>query len=212
MKSAKMGILWSANFQDACAAFGMEQALIVMLTNPEMFQTVIDRITDFYLEANDIFYRAADGELDMVLIGNDFGSQLSLMVSPELLRQFVFPTAKKLIEQAHGYGIKVMYHSCGAIKEVIPDLIKCGVDVIHPIQALASGMEPRGLRDEFADQISFCGGVDAQHLLVNGQPEDILKKVKELEELFPTGLIISPSHEAILSDINPANIEALFRT
>ena len=52
----KMGIMWSAHFQDACSAFGMEQALMTMLTNPEMFRAVIDRITDFYLKANEIFY------------------------------------------------------------------------------------------------------------------------------------------------------------
>ncbi len=206
----KLGVLWSAHFQDACSAFGMQNALITMLTEPEMFQAVIDRITEFYLQANEIFYQAAAGEVEMVLIGNDFGSQQALMVDPDSLRRFVFPGTKKLIDQAHAHGIKVMHHSCGAIREIIPDLIALGVDVIHPIQALATGMDPQGLHDDFAGQVCFCGGVDAQNLLVNGTPEQVQAKVHELCELFPTGLIISPSHEAILPDIPPANIEALF--
>lgn len=208
--SIRMGILWSAHFQDACAAFGMEQALMVMLTNPEMFRAVIDRITDFYLEANEIFFESTKGMLDVVLIGNDFGSQTGLMVDPASLREFVFPGTKKLIDQAKSYGLIVMHHSCGSIFPIIQDLADLGADIIHPIQALANDMDAPNLRTNFTGKVAFCGGVDAQNLLVNGKPDEIAKKVAELKELFPTGLIISPSHEAILSDINPANIAALF--
>jgi uroporphyrinogen decarboxylase len=206
----KLGVLWSAHFQDACAAFGMENAMMVMLTEPEMFRAVINRITEFYLEANEIFYKAAEGYVEAVLIGNDFGSQTGLMVSPKLLREFVFPGTKKLIDQAHSYGIKVIHHSCGAIRKIIPDLIDCGADVIHPIQALARGMDPRELHAEFGSRTAFCGGVDAQNLLVNGSPDEVRAKVRELRAIFLTGLIISPSHEAILPDIPPENIAALF--
>ncbi|NDW11407.1 methyltransferase [Bacteroides sp. 214] len=207
---AIMGVSWSAHFQDACAAFGMETALMTMVMNPDMFKAVINRITDFYLRANEIFYKATQGKIHAVLIGNDFGSQNNLMVSPEMLREFVFDGTKKMIEQAKKYNLKVVHHSCGSIYDVIPDLIELGVDVIHPIQALAAKMEPQRLHDDFGSKVSFCGGVDAQYLLVNGKPEEVYAKVKELEGIFPTGLIISPSHEAILTDIPPANIEALF--
>jgi uroporphyrinogen decarboxylase len=104
----------------------------------------------------------------------------------------------------------VLYHSCGSIFDVIPDLIEAGVDVVHPIQALAKDMEPDKLKANFGDRVSFCGGVDAQNLLVNGTPDQIAAKVIELRKIFSTGLIVSPSHEAILPDVNPANIEALF--
>jgi uroporphyrinogen decarboxylase len=208
---AVWGILWSAHFQDACAAFGMEEALIRMMTEPEMFQAVINRILAFYLEANEIFYKATAGKLHAVLIGNDLGSQNGLMIDPDSIRTFVLPGTRLLVEQAKRYGLKVVHHSCGSIYEVIPDLIDCGVDVIHPIQALASNMEPWRLKQDFGDRVSFCGGVDAQYLLVNGTPAEVADKVRELKELFPTGLILSPSHEAILPDIPPANVEALFR-
>jgi uroporphyrinogen decarboxylase len=206
----KMGILWSAHFQDACAAFGMEQALMVMLANPDMFKAVIDRITDFYLKANEIFYESTKGFLDAILIGNDFGSQTCLMVDPDTLREFVFPGTQKLIEQAKSYGLTVMHHSCGSIFPIIQDLADLGADIIHPIQALANEMDAPNLKKHFDGKVAFCGGIDAQNLLVNGKPEDVAKKVLELKELFPSGLIISPSHEAILPDIAPANIHALF--
>ena len=206
----RMGVMWSAHFQDACAAFGMEKALMVMLMYPEMFTAVIDRITDFYLKANKLFYEATKGYLDAVLIGNDFGSQCGLMVDPDSLRTYVFPGTKKLVDQAKSYGLKVIHHSCGSIYPIIEDLIEMGIDSIHPIQALAQDMDAPTLKAGFAGKTSFCGGVDAQHLLVNGTPGQVSDKVHELKQLFPTGLIISPSHEAILPDIPPANIEALF--
>ncbi len=208
----RMGIMWSAHFQDACAAFGMEQALVVMMINPDMFQAVIDRIIAFYLKANEIFYEATKGELDGILIGNDFGSQCSLLVAPDDLRRFVLPGTKKLIDQAKSYGLKVVHHSCGSIYPVIGDLFDIGVDAIHPIQALATDMNAEKLKEDFDGRGAFFGGIDAQHLLVNGSPEEIIKDVNRLTALFPTGLVLSPSHEAILPDINPANIEAIFKS
>jgi uroporphyrinogen decarboxylase len=207
---AVLGVIWSAHFQDACAAFGMENAFVQMIQAPDMFQAVIDRIADFYVAANEIFYEATQGELHAVLIGNDFGCQTGLMLSPDMIRQFALPGTRRLAEQARSYGVKVIHHSCGSIRDIIGDLIDIGVDAVHPIQALAAGMEPRALKRDFGDRISFCGGVDAQNLMVNGTPDQIRAKVEELKEIFPTGLIISPSHEAILPDTPPANVEAMF--
>ena len=205
-----LGMLWSAHFQDACAAFGMETAFMNMLANPEIYEAINEKIMQFYLKANEIFYEATKGRLNAVLIGNDMGSQRGLMISPEMVRKFVIPGCKRLVDQAHSYGVKVIYHSCGSIVDVIPDLIEAGVDAVHPIQALAVGMDPHNLKEKFEGKVSFCGGVDTQDLLVNGSPDDVRAKVKELRTIFPTGLIISPSHEAIMPDVPPANIHALF--
>ena len=206
-----MGVLWSAHFQDIYSAFGMSTAFVKMLRYPVIFNAVHDRIVEFYLKANKIFYEATKGMLDAVLIGNDFGGQKRLMLSPENIRKFAMPGAKKIVDQAKSYGLKVIYHSCGSIFEAIPEFIKIGVDAIHPIQALAASMEPERLKNQFFDRVSFCGGVDAQELLVFGTPNQIREKVYKLKKIFPTGLIISPSHEAILPDIPPENIEALFQ-
>jgi uroporphyrinogen decarboxylase len=207
---AALGVLWSAHFQDTCAAFGMENAFMAMYDNPEGYELVNNRILDFYLRANKVFLENTKGRINVILIGNDMGSQLGLMISRDAIKRFVIPGAKALIDQAHSYGVKVIYHSCGSIHAIIGDLIEAGTDVIHPIQALAAGMEPDVLKKEFGSRTAFCGGVDAQHLLVNGTPDMIKEKVDELRRIFPTGLIISPSHEAILPDIPPVNIEYLF--
>lgn len=207
---ARMGIMWSAHFQDACSAFGMEHALMTMLMNPEMFKVVIDRITEFYLKANEIFYESTKGHLDVVLIGNDFGSQTGLMLDPELIRQVVLPGTKLIIEQAQSYGLKVMHHSCGSIFPILDDIMQVGADIIHPLQAKAKDMSVENIHAHFAGKSAFCGGIDAQYLLVEGSPDEVTQRVNEVMDVFTTGLIISPSHEAVLPDIPPANVEAMF--
>jgi uroporphyrinogen decarboxylase len=205
-----LGLLWSVHFQDTCAAFGLQTAMMNMIANPEVVEAVNEKILNFYLAANEMFYQTAGDKFHAVLIGNDMGSQRALMLSPELIRRFVMPGAKALVEQAHRYGKKVIYHSCGSIEDIIPDLIAAGVDVIHPIQAKAAGMEPQNLKKRYGSRVAFCGGVDAQDLLVNDTTQQVAAKVRELREIFPTGLIISPSHEAILPDVPPRNIRAMF--
>ncbi len=205
-----MGMMWACHFQDTCAAFGMQTALMNMVSEPELVHYVDDHIVEFYVKALKIFLEATKGKVHAILIGDDIGSQNSLMISPKLVAEFVIPGAKKLIELAHSYGVKVIYHSCGAIAEVIPQIIEAGADIIHPIQALAAGMQPELLKERFEGQVSFCGGVDTQELLPHGTPEDVRAKVKELRTIFPTGLIISPSHEALQSDVPPENIKAMF--
>ena len=205
-----MGMMWACHFQDTCAAFGMQTALMNMVAEPELVHYVDDHIVEFYEKALKIFLEATKGKVHAILIGDDIGSQRSLMISPKLVSEFVIPGAKRLIDLAHSYGVKVLYHSCGAIVEAIPQLIEAGVDIIHPIQALAVGMQPESLKAKFEGQVAFCGGVDTQELLPHGTPEDVRAKVKELREIFPTGLIISPSHEALQSDVPPANVKAMF--
>ncbi len=207
---AVMAIVWSSHFQYMCEVFGMENALIRMQTAPQLVQAVAERILDFYLKANEIFYSATKGKLDAVLLGNDFAGQTGLLLSRQMIREFALAGVARLVAQAKQYGLKVIYHSCGSIRDIIPDLIDIGVDAIHPIEPLAKGMAPTELKRDFGDKVSFCGGVDAQELLVNGTPEQVREKVLELKKIFPTGLIISPSNESILPDVPPANVEALF--
>ena len=78
------------------------------------------------------------------------------------------------------------------------------------MQALASEMDAQNLKKHFTGKVAFCGGVDAQNILVHGKPEEVEKKVIKLRDLFPKRLIIFPSHEAVLPDIPPANIMAVF--
>jgi len=102
-----IGMVWAAHFQDFCAAFGMEKALMNMVIAPELVHYVDNKIVDFYLKALKIFLDATKGKIHAVLIGDDVGSQLGPMISPELIKEFVIPGAKKFIDLIHSYNVKV---------------------------------------------------------------------------------------------------------
>lgn len=206
---AVLAQVWSAHFQDACASFGMETALMNMVVNPEIYRAVDEKILDFYLKANEIVFEALGSRLDAVIFANDFGSQRGLMISRQMIHDFVMPGAKKLIDQAHSYGVKVIYHSCGAVFDAMPELIEVGADFIHPLQAHAVGMDPVRIRDAYGDRVSFCGGIDIQELLPHGTPEEVREKVRELREIFHTGMILSPSQGVLLDDVPAENVAAM---
>jgi uroporphyrinogen decarboxylase len=100
---AVLGMVWAAHFQDFCAAFGMEKAMMNMLMNPDLVHYVNDQIMKFYLKALKIFLEATKHRINVILIGDDVGSQLDLMISPNMVEEFVIPGAKKLIDLAHSY-------------------------------------------------------------------------------------------------------------
>lgn len=206
---AVLAQVWSAHFQDACASFGMETALMNMVAEPELYKAVDDKLVEFYLRANEYIYEACRGLIDTVIFANDFGSQRGLLISRDLIHNLVMPNSKKLVDQAHAYGLKAIYHSCGAVMDAYDEMIDIGVDVIHPVQVAAEGMDPQIIHDRFGDRVSFCGAVDIQYLLPTGTPEQVKAEVRRLREIFPTGLVISPSQGVILDDVPPENIRAM---
>lgn len=202
--------LWSPFFHIVSDFFGMQNYFIKMYENPEVVREVTKRIVNFYVEANDKFFAGLGDRADVMFFGNDFGTQLDLFISPEKFREFVMPYFVRLIEVGKKYGKKVMLHSCGSIYRIIPDLIEAGVDILHPIQALASGMSAKDLV-QFKDKLSFVGGIDAQTLIVNATPKEITAEVKRVKEILGPGIVISLSHEEILPNVPADNVLALAR-
>jgi uroporphyrinogen decarboxylase len=200
---------WCSCFQVACDFFGMENYFIKMHTDPAVVEAVTRRIVDFYLEINENLYALAGGKIDAFFFGNDFGSQLDLLISPALFDRFVMPYFRELIDQAHRRGYKVVLHSCGSIDRVIPRIIDAGVDVLHPVQAMAKNMDAESLAGKYRGKIVFMGGVDTQRILPFGTSDDVRTEVRRLKKLFGPNYIVSPSHESILPNVPPENIEAL---
>jgi uroporphyrinogen decarboxylase len=200
---------WSCFFHNVCDFFGMENYFIKMHTDAEIVDAVTRHVVDFYLEANEILFRQAGDKIDAFFFGNDFGCQRDLLISPEHFDRFIMPYFKEFTDQAHRHGYNVVLHSCGSIDRVIPRLIDAGVEVLHPIQAMAKDMDAASLAKKYNGKIVFMGGVDTQRLLPFGTGEDIRKEVRRLKGLFGPNFIVSPSHESILPDVPPENIAVL---
>lgn len=200
---------WCPFFHDVAEFLGMENYFVKMYTHPEVVHAITKQVVDFYLEANRRFFEKAGNLIDAFFFGNDFGSQVSLLISPEAFREFIAPYIKRLIQLGQDYGYQVILHSCGSIYRIIPDLIEMGIEALHPLQAKATNMGAKKLAREFKGKLSFMGGVDTQDLLVNANPEEVKADVRRLKNLLGPCLIVSPSHEAILPNVPPTNIKAM---
>jgi uroporphyrinogen decarboxylase len=202
--------VWAPFFHNAGDYFGMDNYFVKMHTDPAVVEAVTEHIVDYYYGINEIAFSQIADDVDVMFFGNDFGTQLNTFVSPESFRKFILPGMKRLTDQARRFGLRVALHSCGSVYRVIPDLINIGVEALHPIQAKASNMEAERLKREFGDDLCFIGGIDTQELLCNGTAQQVRDEVRRIVDVFGTGIVVSPSHEAILPDVPPSNVEAMF--
>jgi uroporphyrinogen decarboxylase len=200
--------LWSPFFHQMANFFGMEEYFIKMYTAPELVHEATARTVEFFLEGTRRFFEEAGDEVDSFFFGNDFGTQLDLLVAPEQFEEFIFPYFKQLTDMAHDCGKHVFLHSCGSIYKVIPNLLELGVEVLHPLQAKAANMDADTLK-QFKGQVTFFGGIDTQDLLVHGTPQQIKDDVRRVIDTLGPQLIVSPSHEALLPNVPPENILAM---
>jgi uroporphyrinogen decarboxylase len=200
---------WGHFFHILAGYFGMENYFIKMHTDPDVVLAVTEHVANFFLQVNERWFDIIGDRMDALFFGNDFGSQLDLLISPKMFDTFVMPYFRRFTQQAKNRGYKVVLHSCGAIDKVIPRLIDAGVDALHPIQAKARDMDAQTLAKKYNGKIVFIGGVDTQELLPFKSPYEVREEVKRLKDLFGPNFIVSPSHEALLPNVPPMNIEAM---
>ena len=192
---------------------GNEKAWTDMLLNPELFEALIRHILEFDVPFVEKMLAAAGDRIDFFRTGDDFGTQNSLLIGLDLYRRFLQPAIKAMSDVAKRHGAWHYHHSCGAIRQLIPDLIATGIDVLDPLQVKAVGMVPAELKAEFGRKICFSGGVDEQELLPRGTPEQVRQGVRSLlEEMAPGGgFFLGPTHN-LQVDIPTENILAMYQT
>lgn len=190
---------------------GIEQTYIDLRENPAIVDAILERVVEYFLDYNERVFREAGDLIDIFMMGDDFGGQNSLLISPRVWRRFFRRGFRTYIDLAHSYGIPVMHHSCGSVAELIPDFIECGLDVLQSIQPSAVGMDLGTLKREFGRDLCFHGSVDVQHTLPYGTPQDVRDEVRRRMEAGKPGggFIIGPAHN-IQPDAPTENILALF--
>jgi uroporphyrinogen decarboxylase len=202
---------WSPIFCKLCELCGMEKVLIDMIVNPEFVHALIGKILAFYKDSFRRTLEASKGRLDVFGFGDDFATQQGLMFSQDLWRQFFKEPMKELVDLIKSYGVYVAFHSCGAIRDIIPDFLKIGVDILFPIQPKATGMEAATLKRDFGKDIVFYGGIDVQQILPFGSEADVRIEVSRVSKILSKdgGYIIASSH-GIMKDVPPANEFAMY--
>lgn len=199
------GDLW----ERATFMLGMEQALIDLHLNPMLMEELFEGIKNYIVETMKILFERF--EFDCVAISDDYGTQSTMVMSPQAWRKFIKPRLAEIYGLAKANGRHVFHHSCGQFYPIIPDLIEIGLDVLHPIQPEA--MDIYRLKREFGKDLTFCGGLNTQHLLPKGTPAEIQKEVKTLKERMGAGggYILEPGI-TIQADVPIDNVLALIQS
>jgi uroporphyrinogen decarboxylase len=164
--------------------------------HPEIARAIFKRIRKFYLAYLENILQVAKGKIDIVLTGDDFGAQNTLLTSPTMWREFFKPGFTDYIDLIKRHNTLAMHHSCGCVVDIIPDMIETGLDILQAIQPEAKGMQFSNLKRDFGKELCFQGGVSIQQTMPFGSEEDIRDEVKALAEIAKRdgGYIFCTSH------------------
>ncbi len=156
--------------------------------------------------------QAGQGYIDWVYTFDDVAIQDRLLMSPRMWREFILPRHQRLNRVIKEYGVKILYHSCGAIYPLIKPLIKeMWIDALNPLQPRAPGMDMSRIKAEFGKRIAFHGGIDLQYTLPNGSQEEVVAEVRErCRVLGKGGGYICASAHYIQADVPVENIIAMY--
>lgn len=192
---------------------GMEQFFIDLLEDTPMAEALMDKVTDHHIRVFDFLLDRLGRYIDVVRIGDDLGSQSGLLISPATYRAKVKPRHARLVKAIkERCDCKVVIHSCGAIREILPDFIEIGIDGVNPVQVSCAGMEPAALKRDFGRKLVFWGGgVDTQQVLCKAGPEDVKRVVRESLDVFkPGGGYVFAQVHNIQPDVPPENVLAMY--
>lgn len=196
--------------------FGHERFFILMAEDPGFVHAWLRKLSAHYLEDLKRILSAIGPYIQIINFGDDLGTQQASQISPFMYKELIKPYHAAQFKLVREYfpEIKVFLHSCGAISELIPDLIDAGVNILNPVQISARAMQPEKLKHQFGKDITFWGGgVDTQHVLPSAGLEEIRENVRSLIDIFAPGggYVFNPVHN-IQADIEPEKILAVYDT
>jgi uroporphyrinogen decarboxylase len=189
---------------------GMEKVLMDMVSNKDFMHAYLDKLMVWIDVAGT---KLVELGVDIIWIGDDFGIQDGMLLSPALFREYFKPRYDKLFSKWKSINpkVKIAFHSDGYICPIIGDLIDVGLDILNPVQP--KSMDPAELKKQFGKHLTFWGTVDIQEVLPFGTPEQVAEEVKlRLRTVGQGGgLIIAPAHN-IQPDVPLVNVLTFYET
>ncbi|MBE7559162.1 hypothetical protein HS125_09535 [bacterium] len=194
---------------------GFEDFFCDLHLNPPLAEAILEKVTEIKMR---YWQRALETVGENVMIvseADDIATQRSLLISPEMYERYVAARHRRLFEHIKKTArarVYIFYHSCGAVKDMIPQLIDEGIEILNPVQVSAGGMDTRALKREFGRDITFWGGgVDTQRVLPFGTPEEVKAEVKRrIEDLAPGGGFVFNTVHNVQGDVPPRNYMAMW--
>jgi len=209
-------IVCAGNFEPFllyCALRGMELAMMDLKVEPEIVDAALERIFQYHFELNNRLFELGKGRIDITYVAEDLGGQTSLLFGVPEIRKYILPRQKKMADLARSFGIHVFYHTDGAARGIIPDLLDItGIEILNPIQWRCPGMEREGLVRDFGRRVIFHGAVDNQFTLPFGSAADVRNEVLDNIRIFGgSRWICAPCHN--IQPVTPTeNITTLYNT
>ena len=197
-------------FMTACEFFGAEEALVRLISGDEVLEEFLRLQGEFAADSFRYACGQVQGAVDVCWLMDDVATQRALMMRPDLWRTCFKEILRREVEAIHANNMYVLFHSCGAIREILPDLIEIGIDGVLPFQTTAGGMDAESIARDFGGKILLYGGIDIQQLLTFGSEKDVRHEVRKNIDLFAShgGYVVSNSHHCI-QNIKPPNICAM---
>lgn len=216
-KAYILGRQYAGIWETALWMCGFEKFFADMLINEDFARALMRKITELKIAYWDEALDAVGDNVLLVSEADDLATQNSLLCSPELYERMVHPYHKELfsfIRKKAAAPVHIFYHTCGAVKPLIPLLIDEGVDVLNPVQVSASGMDTKLLKREFGKDVTFWGGgVDTQRVLPFGSPSEVRDEVRRrIDDLAPGGGFVFASVHNVQGDVPPENFMAMWET
>jgi uroporphyrinogen decarboxylase len=196
-----------------CALRGMELAMMDLKAEPEIVDAALEHIFQFHYALNERLFAIGKDRIDVTYVAEDLGGQTALLFGIPEIRTYILPRQKKIADLARSFGIHVFYHTDGAARDIIPDLLDVtGIEVLNPIQWRCPGMEREGLVRDFGNRVIFHGAVDNQFTLPFGTPDDVRNEVLDNIRIFEgCRWICAPCHN--LQPVTPTvNITTMYTT
>ncbi len=193
--------------------FRNDNFFMLLASDPKKAHLFLDKLLEIHLSNLEQFLGSVGEYIDVIVFGDDLGMQTGPQISPTMYREFFKPRHKVMWNRAKELAdVKVMLHSCGGIRELIPDLIEAGLEAVNPVQISCAGMDAAELKKEFGRDFTFWGGgCDTQSILPDGTPDMVAKHVKEqIEILSPGGGFVFQQVHNIMANVPPENIVAMF--
>jgi uroporphyrinogen decarboxylase len=178
----------------------------------KLFEAFIQQQHEFNMDILSRGLDAAQGLCDICWLGDNFADQKAMLMNPDLWRKYIKPYLAEQVQLARDHGMYILYHSCGAVCPILPDLIDIGVNALLVFQTSAANMGAESIASELGGRLAFYGGIDVQQLLSYGSIEDVKATVRANIKAFEKcgGYIVANSHH-FAKTIKPENVEAMYQ-
>jgi uroporphyrinogen decarboxylase len=187
--------------------------LMLLAADRDRAEEFLERLVAIHLANLEKYLAAVGPHIDVIVFGDDLGMQNGPQMSRAMYRELFMPRHARMWRRAKELAdVKVMLHSCGGIRPLLPDLIEAGLDAVNPVQITCAGMDAAALKADFGQQITFWGGgCDTRFVLGKACPADIRDHVcRQVEILNRGGGFVFQQVHNVLADVPPENVIAMF--